>query len=148
MSFEWISYFSPLLVFLIVGILSFLILCKFQLGNGWVQGFLALFIAMLFVSATNTTDYISKIIPWSVTLLVVGFFIIMTLTFVMGSTKSFMMPLAIVGLIIILFIAIVSAFGAFPGLGTTENIITSKPFVDNFIFVIATLIVGFFLIKG
>lgn len=110
-----ISYFAPIAAFLLVFIVVFAILHKLEIvgENRWVQLFLGLLVASIFISAAGTKDYVLTVIPWVVVLIVALFFILLLLGFI-GKEMSFMnkgVGIAVVIILALVFLA--SAFVVF-----------------------------------
>ena len=62
-----ISYFAPILAFLIVFVIIFAVLNKTKIFgevNNWVLLFVSFLVATVFVSAAGVRDYVLTITPW------------------------------------------------------------------------------------
>jgi energy-coupling factor transporter transmembrane protein EcfT len=81
---SFITYFGPLLAFLIVFILLFVVFNRTKIigENDWVQSLLAFIIAAVFVSVAGAKDFILTATPWIAVLIISLVFIILMLTFV------------------------------------------------------------------
>ena len=161
MDLSEIGYYAPMLIFLIAGILTFVVLKKLSIGNTAVNLFLSLFVALIFTTSTRGSNYLTKVIPALTTLMIVGFFILVVLAFF--SKDIFLKPLAWIGFIIALIIVVIMAFQAFPSVyhmlpGTsnayldsaavnTKEFLWDRNTVDSIIFIVITAIVGLFIIK-
>ena len=86
-----ITYFAPIAAFLIVFVIAYAILSKIEIlgDNKWVNLFISLFIATLFVSMAGAREYIQTVVPWFAVLLVSLVFILV-LTGVVGKDAEFM----------------------------------------------------------
>lgn len=78
-----ISFFAPLIAFLLVFVISFAVLFKTSLlgENKWVQLFVSFLVATVFISAAGATDFVLNITPWFVVLLVLVFFVLVLTSF-------------------------------------------------------------------
>lgn len=85
--FYYITYFAPILAFLIVFVILFAVLQKTRIlgENKWLQTFLSFIIAAVFVAFAGTRDYILKVTPWFAILIVSLVFVILLLS--MASLK-------------------------------------------------------------
>ena len=161
MDLSEIGYYAPMLIFLIAGILTFVVLKKLSIGNTAVNLFLSLFVALIFTTSTRGSNYLTKVIPALTTLMIVGFFILVVLAFF--SKDIFLKPLTWIGFIMALIIVVVIAFQAFPSFyhmlpGTsnayldsaavnTKEFLWDRNTVDSIIFIVITALVGLFIIK-
>ena len=110
----FITYFAPILAFLIVFILVYAVLHKTKVvgENKWIASFLALVVAALFVAFAGTRDYIITIMPWIAALIVCLVVLLIVMNFA-GAPKFMMTGAGIVFSIAVLVIFIVSAFFLF-----------------------------------
>lgn len=73
-----VTYFLPLLGFLVVFILGFVVIQKSKLTeNKFTQSILAFIIAVVFVSASAPTGFILALVPWFAVLIVGMFFVLL-----------------------------------------------------------------------
>ena len=110
-----ITYFAPLLAFLIVFIIIFALLNKTKLlGESlFVQLFVSFLIATVFVSGAGVRDYVLTVTPWFAVLVITLFFVLFIIGFV-GKPAEFMhkgIGIAFVVALIIIFL--VSGFIVF-----------------------------------
>ena len=79
-----ISYFAPLLAFLVVFVIVFALLNKTKLlgENAFIQLFVSFVIGTIFVSAAGVRNYVLVITPWFGALVVSLFFILFIIGFV------------------------------------------------------------------
>ena len=110
-----ITLIAPVLAYLLVFLVSAAILVKTEvLGeNRWVQIFVSLLIASLFVSFAGTKDYVLTIVPWFAVLLMSLFFVLMLIGF-MGDKADFMKKgIGVIVVILLGLIFLVSGFVVF-----------------------------------
>lgn len=159
-----LNYFAPIAAFLLVFVVVFAVLYKLKLvgESKWVQLFISLLIASIFVSAAGTKDYVLTVIPW-IAVLIVSLFFILLLTGFIGEGAKMGKGLGIAILIILALIFLVSAFVVFndvllfPGSQISEDTpIGSLVFFDwlyservlgAIILIIASAIVTWVLVK-
>lgn len=123
-----ITYFAPIAAFLVVFLVGFAILHKSKLlgESKWVNLFVSLVIAALFVSVASLRIYVQTITPWFGALLVSLFFILVLMGVIgdAGKTHGFLRWFFLVaGLLIFLISGIVVFSGTLaPWLpGTPES---------------------------
>src|SRR3989338_5683657 len=112
-----ISYFAPLLAFLIVFIVVFALLNKTKIlgEEKFVQLFVSFLIATIFVSAAGVRDYVLTITPWFAVLVISLFFVLLIMGFV-GKQADFMQKgVGITAIIVLVIIFLVSGFIVFSG---------------------------------
>ena len=109
-----LGYFAPIAAFLLVFVVVFAVLYKLKLvgDSKWVQLFISLLIASIFVSAAGTKDYVLTVIPW-IAVLIISLFFILLLTGFIGEGAKMGKGLGIAILIILALIFLVSAFVVF-----------------------------------
>lgn len=111
-----ISYFLPLLVYLLVAVVIGALMIKFKiLGESkGVSIFLALFIATIFISAASVRQYVTEIVPWFAVFVIILFFLLFLIAFV-GKNAEFMtkgVGVAVVVLAVLAFVFVgVRVFG-------------------------------------
>lgn len=152
-----ISYFAPLMAFLIVFIIMFALLYKTKLlgENAWVQLFMSLIVATVFVSAAGVRDYVLTITPWFGVLVVSLFFILFIVGFV-GKPAEFMQKgIGIIAVLILIIIFLVSGFIIFsesirpflPGGSVGQEIYSSRVF-GALLLVVISAIVSWVLVRN
>lgn len=112
-----ISYFAPLLAFLIVFVVVFALLNKTKLlgEEKFVQLFVSFLIATIFVSAAGVRDYVLTITPWFAVLVISLFFVLFIMGFV-GKQADFMQRgVGVAAIIVLVVIFLVSGFVVFSG---------------------------------
>ena len=112
-----ISYFAPLLAFLIVFIIVFALLNKTKIlgEEKFIQLFVSFLIATIFVSAAGVRDYVLTITPWFAVLAISLFFVLFIMGFV-GKQADFMQKgVGITAIIVLVIIFLVSGFIVFSG---------------------------------
>ncbi len=107
-----ISLIAPILTFLLVALVVGVVLAKTKIlgENKWIQVFIALIIASIFISAAGTRSYVLTIVPWVAVLVVSLFFMLLILGFV-GEKAEFMYKG--IGVIFVIILALVFLFSAF-----------------------------------
>ena len=110
-----ITYFAPLLAFLIVFVILFALLKKSSiLGEStFVQLFMSFIIATIFVSAAGVRNYVLTIAPWFAVLVIALFFILFLLAFVGKSTEFMHKGIGITFVILLAIVFLVSGFVVF-----------------------------------
>lgn len=113
---SFVTYFGPLLAFLIVFVIVFAVLNKTKIigENAWVQSILSFIVAGVFVSVAGASDFVLTATPWIAVLIVSLAFIILMLAFVNvkiegGVSKG----IGGVAVLLALVIFVVSAFFLF-----------------------------------
>ena len=111
-----ITYFAPLIAFLIVWVVMFAVLSNFKVlgDNKFIQTFISLLIAALFVSVAGVREYVLTIIPWFAVLIISTFFIL-ALTGFIGTTDAVKKGVGAVFLILLVVVFLVSAIVVFSG---------------------------------
>jgi len=110
-----VNYVLPIASFLLVFIIVFAVLFKTKLlgENKWVQLFLSLIVAVIFVSFVGARDYVATIVPWFAVLVVALFLILFMLGFVGAKMPAFSKGIAVIFVILLAVVFIVSAFFVF-----------------------------------
>ena len=104
-----VSYFLPLLGFLVVFIISyFLIHASKLIEPKLVNAFLSFIISTVFVSAVGPRLYILAIIPWFA-VLIVGLFLFMALVGFLGKD---VMPTKAIGITFVIIMAVIFVISA------------------------------------
>lgn len=125
-----IAFFAPIAAFLLVFLVSAAILFKTEIlgENRWVQIFVSLLIASIFVSAVGARELVETIVPWFAVLLV-SLFLVLVLVGLVGKDAAFLhKPAGIIAAVGLGIVFIASAFVVFsdvligylpgPGFGT------------------------------
>ncbi len=110
-----LSYFGPILAFLIVLAILFALLNKTKLlGESlFVQFFISFVIATIFVSAAGVREYVLTITPWFGMLIISLFFILFILGFV-GKPAEFMHKgVGVAFILVLIIIFLISGFIVF-----------------------------------
>ncbi len=162
-----LSYFAPILAFLVVLTILFALLNKTKLlgENAGIQLFISFVIATIFVSAAGVREYVLTITPWFGLLIVSLFFILFIIGFVgkpiEGMTKGigagFVFALIIVFLVsgFVVFSELIAPYlpgssgqGADPGLfRLSREIYTTRAFGAILLLVIGG-IASWVLVRG
>ena len=110
-----ITYFAPLLAFLIVFIILFALLKKTSLlgDETFIHLFISFIIATIFVSAAGVRNYVLTIVPWLAVLIIALFFILFLLSFVGKSTEFMHKGIGITFIILLAIVFLVSGFIVF-----------------------------------
>lgn len=158
------EYFAPLLLVLVCFIIIFISLKKLSIpGNDFTLAILSFLVSLILVSSTPITTYINQLIPILLMLAIVSFMLMILLVFLTKDLEPFKKPMAWVGVILFVVIALAIAFNDFPVLndflpdsGTShidsnmeefKDFIYSRSFRDSLVFVISIVVVGFFMLK-
>jgi len=98
-----ISYFMPILVFLLVMIIVFAILQKIKLfENVWLQVFISFLIGTIFITAVGARDYVQNISIWFSVLIISAVFLFIMISFfgkADGYLKGLQLTFLIIGII-------------------------------------------------
>ncbi|MBI2451650.1 hypothetical protein HYV50_01065 [Candidatus Pacearchaeota archaeon] len=115
-----ISYFAPILAFLIVFLIVFSVLIKTKIlgENKWFVLFISFIIATIFISTAGAVKYIGTIVPWFAVLLVSLAFLLVIIGFVGKPAESFTKGIGVAFIIILALVFIISAFFIFSYLFT------------------------------
>ena len=157
-------YYAPLLVMLVVFIIAFTTLKKAGIeGNDWVIVTLSLLMALIFVSSTRATSFAIKSLPILTLIITVIFFIMLVIAFTSEKDDPFKKILGWVGFVLAILIILCLAFQQFPtmnhmlpyssdagldsNLSEFKNFIYSQNFINNLIFVVSIVVVGWFLLS-
>ena len=141
----------PVLSFLVVFILVFAVLNKTEvIKNAFLQLLVAGLLALIFISAAGTREYVENIIPWFAVLLVCLFFVMAVLGFV-GKDADFMRKGIGAAFIAVLVIALLvsGAFVFSESLqGTYDIFIESPRTYGTLLLAFVAVIVGWVLLKS
>jgi len=111
-----ISYFAPILAFLIVFVIIFAVLNKTKIFgevNNWVLLFVSFLVATVFVSAAGVRDYVLTITPWFAALIVSLFFLLFILAFVGKPLDDWNKGIGILFIIVLIIVFLISGFVVF-----------------------------------
>ena len=147
---SWISYFAPILAFLIVFVILFALLNRTKLigENAWVQLFISFLTATIFVSGAGVRDYVLTITPWFALLIVSLFFVLFIVGFV-GKPAEFMQKgIGVASVLVLIVIFLISGFIVFsdvlgsylPGGPAGDLIYTSRVFGALLLLVICAVV--------
>ncbi|MEK6843957.1 MAG: hypothetical protein AABX83_00875 [Nanoarchaeota archaeon] len=147
---SWISYFAPILAFLVVFVILFALLNRTKLigENAWVQLFVSFLVATIFVSGAGVRDYVLTITPWFAMLVVSLFFVLFIIGFV-GKPAEFMQKgIGASFIFVLIVIFLVSGFIVFsdvlgpylPGNPAGDIIYTSRVFGALLLLVICAVV--------
>jgi len=113
-----ISYFLPIITFLIVFVVIFALLAKTKiLGESlFVQLFVSFLLSTVFISASAPRDYVQAIIPWFAVVLISLFVLMMIIGFVGGkSSEGMNKTVGMISVVLLAIVLAVSAYFAFSG---------------------------------
>lgn len=163
-----VEFLAPILVFFIVAIVVGALLRKTKLfgDNVWIDVFLALSVAILFVIVTEAREVVLDVTPWFAVMLVALFFILMIVGFI-GKTEAiagkglgwfFVILLGIVFLTAIISSFYSSILPYLPGPsfgfgGNPEKLfffgwLYSPQVSGTFWLIVSAVVVGWILVKG
>ncbi len=109
-----LTYFLPIISFLIVFIISFAVLNKTKIiEHKWVQIFLSFLFSTLFISAAGAKDYVLNVIPWFAILLICLFLLLMLIGFVGKDLASWNKGIGITFVVILLAVFVISGVFVF-----------------------------------
>ena len=161
---NFLQDYSVLWLGLALFILIYAAVIKIKLpGSKFILAVLSLILTIILVTSTDVANFLLAVTPLLTMLLAISFFIILALGFVAKDFSTFAKPLAYIGFVLAILIIISIAFSQFPtmnhllpstsnaglpqGLSEFKNYIYSSNFRDGALFIICTVIVGFFLVK-
>lgn len=108
------TYFLPLLSFLLVFLISFVVLVKTDIvENKWVQLFVSFLLATLFISVGGARQYVENVTPWFVVLIVSLFFMLLLVGFVGKPLEKFPKGIGITFVVLLFILFIVSGLAVF-----------------------------------
>lgn len=161
-----ISYFVPVISFILVFVVTYAILNKTKLfENKGIELFVSFLISTLFISAVGTVNYIETIVPWFAILLISLFFILMLTGFIGDKVDFLKKGFGILFVVLLFVVFLVSAFFVFsssispylPGgdregadpyvLNATSWIFSSK-FGGAFVLILVSALVSWILVKS
>jgi|SRR3989339_360659 len=112
-----ISYFLPIITFLIVFVVIFALLAKTKiLGESlFVQLFISFLLSTVFISASAPRDYVQAIIPWFAVVLISLFVLMMIIGFVGKPAEGMNKTVGMISVVLLAIVLAVSAYFAFSG---------------------------------
>ncbi len=150
-----ISYFAPLLAFLVVFVIVFALMNKTKLlgENVFIQLFVSFLISTIFISGAGVRDYVLTITPWFAVLVISLFFVLFVIGFV-GKPAEFMQKgTGITFVILLIVIFLFSGFVVFsefllPFLpGGPRSWIYSTRVVGALLLIVISFIVSWVLVR-
>lgn len=106
-----ISYFLPIIAFLLVSFIMFAVLTKLKLFDAkWVLAIVSFFIATLFITVSGTIDYIKYIGAWIAILFVSMAFLLAIIGMFGKSLEGMTKGIGIAVLIVAILVFLISAF--------------------------------------
>ena len=151
-----ITYFEPILAFLIVFVVMFAVLAKTKIlgeDNKFVNIFVSFLIATIFVSAAGVTEYVLTITPWFAVLLISVLFILVLTGFV-GQIDLVKKGTAVAALIVLGIVFLVSGYVVFssylnnPGVLRILDLISDSRVSGGIVLLVVALIVSWILAKA
>lgn len=162
-----ISYFMPLLSFLVVFVIIYALLFKTKIigENKFAQVFTAFLFATIFVSAVGAREYVVNIVPWIAILIVSMFFILLIIGFIGKDAEFLHKGIGIAVVVILILIFIISGIFVFSdylapylpwnnGYGANQNVLYftgwlfSGRIFGGILLLIVSAIVSWILIKA
>jgi hypothetical protein len=155
-----VTYFAPIAAFLVVFLVSFAVFHKFKLlgESKWLNLFVSLIVAVLFISVASLRLYVQVITPWFGALLVSLFFMLVLLNFSGGKeAPGWLRGFFVIGALLIFLISGIVIFSdsLAPWLpGTPESFgnpftswLYSPPVIGAVILIVIAAAVSWALIK-
>jgi len=107
-----IAFFAPIVAFLLVFIVTYLILFKLKIlgESSWLNLFISFLVSILFVSSAGAIDFIKTITPWFAVLIISLLFILLVTGFVGKDMDFIAKPVGIIFVIFLGVVFIVSAY--------------------------------------
>lgn len=129
-----LSFFMPLFSFLFVFLIVYSVMAKTKLlgEEKFTNIFVSFIVSIIFAIMVPSADYVAKVTPWFVILLVSLFLIMMLVSFTPVKLDSFMKPWFVwVFVVTLLIIFVVSAARVFPvtfdeSWGTITKFVTTQ----------------------
>lgn len=161
---SFFANYAPVWIFIILTILAYAALKAIKLpGNDFVLALTSLLFAILLVSSTSITNYLSSLFPYLILILIITFTISLILVFLVTKELDFKKPMLIAGFILAIIFCIVLAFNHFSGLNDflpnssssslnpamseLKDFVYSKDFRETLLFIIFAGLVCFFMLK-
>lgn len=146
-----LSYFVPLVSFLLVFLILFAVLNKTKLvgDNKWVQLFVAFLISTLFIVTARPKEYILNVVPWFAVLLVSAF-LILALTGLVGGLEDWSKGVGKIFVVIMAILFLVAAYYALAGAPEFERFkdwLTASTVAGAIILLAITALVSWVLVK-
>ena len=112
---SFLTYFAPILAFLLVFVVSFAVLSKTKLigENSFLQSFISLIIAAIFVASAGVRDLVLNIVPWVAFLIVSLVFVMILLKFSEGNVEFIQKGIGIIFIIAVFIVFIISGYVVF-----------------------------------
>ncbi len=109
-----ISYFLPIISFLVIFIVSFAVMVKAKFPeNKFLQVFLSFLIAVIFISVAGARQYVENVVPWFAVVLVSFVLILLVLGISGKSLESWHGPMGKIFLVVLLAVFVISALFVF-----------------------------------
>jgi hypothetical protein len=110
-----LGYFIPLLSYLVVSLIVFVVFQKAKILDGKVglQVFFSMVIGTIFVSFAGAREYVTNIVPWFVVLTVCLFFILAIIGFAGDKLSGIAKPIGIGFIVLLILGFLVSAIFVF-----------------------------------
>lgn len=107
-----IAYFAPILAYLLVAIVISAVLVKTKIisESSWVNVFVALFVATLFVSAGGVRTFVEVLTPWFALLMISLFMLLLLVGFVGDPLKGMIKGVGIVFVLLFAVVFLISGF--------------------------------------
>ncbi len=122
MDISGLSFFMPLIGFLLVFTIILAVLIKTKLlgENKFINGVVSFIIAIIFATMTNVREYVENVTPWFVVLVIALFFILIIVGLSQQKISDIMKPwfvgVFIAALILVFLIAAIIVFSSFSGI--------------------------------
>ena len=128
---SFLTYFAPILAFLIVFVVMFAILAKTELigNNQFAQIFVSFLVASIFVAAAGVREYVLTITPWVAFLLISLLFIFIIMGLVGKDIEFLHKGIGIFFVIVVIIVFLVSGYIIFSSYLSpyfTEEFLTSR----------------------
>ena len=156
LNLEGVSYLLPILNYLLVVIIGFVIINKSKIvEQPWLQIFISLIVATIFITALGPSNFVLSITPLTAILFVCLFFALLLVGFVGGDlVKNWTRPIGIGFFILLILVFIISAIFVFrpyyqgnPTLSVFWNWVTSSSVAGAIMLMVVAAAVAFVLFK-
>ena len=149
---SWMQDYFPIVSFLLVFTVVFALLMKTEvLGkNKFIQLVTSFLMAIIFVGVTSAREYVVRITPWFVVMLLCLVFVLMLIGFAGKIPEGFHKGIGIVFVIALIILFLVSAYFTFsntPFVDTLRDWVSSPKVYGALLLVVLSAIVSWVLIK-
>lgn len=145
-----IAYFAPILAYLLVAVVISAVLVKTKLisESPWVNVFVALFIATLFVSAGGVRTFVEVLTPWFALLMISMFMLLLLMGFVGEPLKGMIKGTGIVFIVLFAVVFLVSGFVVYSDLLVGFEWLYSSRVIGGILLLLASGLVSWIVVRS